>query len=107
MSGAADKVAGGGLRLAPGARRRHARVRLPGRLPPSTVSILRLLGLFLALTAASGCVRVRPHEREFLARPAMVNDRDPGQMRFSQHQHGSREGADGGTGEPGGGCGCN
>jgi hypothetical protein len=76
-------------------------------LPPSTVSILRLLALLLALTAASGCVRVKPYEREFLARPAMVNDRDPGQMRFSQHQNGSREGADGGTGEPGGGCGCN
>jgi hypothetical protein len=69
--------------------------------------MLRLLGLILALTAASGCVRVKPHEREYLARPAMVNDRDPGQMRFSQHQNGSREGADGGTGEPGGGCGCN
>jgi hypothetical protein len=37
----------------------------------------------------------------------MTEDRDAGQRRFSQHQTGSREGADGGTGEPGGGCGCN
>lgn len=107
MSGAADKVAGCGLGLAGGATGHPARVRVPGPLAPSTVSILRLLGLSLALTAASGCARVKPYEREFLARPAMVNDRDPGQMRFSQHQNGSREGADGGSGEPGGGCGCN
>ncbi|MGE0399325.1 MAG: DUF4266 domain-containing protein [Kofleriaceae bacterium] len=37
----------------------------------------------------------------------MTNDRDPGEARFNQHASGSREGADGGTGEPGGGCGCN
>jgi Domain of unknown function (DUF4266) len=67
-----------------------------------------VLGLATALaTAAAGCARVKPYQREYLARPAMVSDRDPGQMRFSQHQTGSREGADGGTGEPGGGCGCN
>jgi hypothetical protein len=64
-----------------------------------------LIGLATAPTA--GCARVKPYQREYLARPAMVSDRDPGQMRFSQHQTGSREGADGGTGEPGGGCGCN
>ncbi|HWN67563.1 MAG TPA: DUF4266 domain-containing protein [Haliangium sp.] len=64
-------------------------------------------GLACALTATSGCARVKPYQREHLARPAMVSDRDPGQSRFLQHQTGSREGADGGTGEPGGGCGCN
>jgi len=70
------------------------------------VLVTWLAGLATALVA-TGCVRVKPYEREYLARPAMVGDRDPGQMRFSQHQTGSREGADGGTGEPGGGCGCN
>lgn len=54
-----------------------------------------------------GCLRVRPHERENLSKRSMTNDRDAGERRFGQHQTGSREGADGGTGEPGGGCGCN
>lgn len=57
--------------------------------------------------AAAGCAVVRPHERQNLARRTMTEDRAPGQSRFLQHQTGSREGADGGTGEPGGGCGCN
>jgi hypothetical protein len=62
----------------------------------------------LALAAAlPACATVRPHERENLSRREMVGDRDPGESRFGQHQAGSREGADGGTGEPGGGCGCN
>jgi hypothetical protein len=56
---------------------------------------------------ASGCVVVRAHERGNLAKRSMTNDRDPGEARFNQHASGSREGADGGTGEPGGGCGCN
>ncbi|MBZ0233918.1 MAG: DUF4266 domain-containing protein [Deltaproteobacteria bacterium] len=57
--------------------------------------------------ATAGCAVVRPHERQNLARRTMTEDRAPGQSRFLQHQTGSREGADGGTGEPGGGCGCN
>lgn len=50
---------------------------------------------------------VRPHQRENLARPAMAHDRGPGEARFRQHTGGAREGGEGGTGEPGGGCGCN
>jgi hypothetical protein len=57
--------------------------------------------------AGSACVRVRAHQRGDLARRAMIDDRDPGEVRFGQHATGSREGADGGTGQPGGGCGCN
>jgi Domain of unknown function (DUF4266) len=57
--------------------------------------------------AASACAVVRPHERENLARPSMVSDRATGELRSRQHQTGAREGADGGTGAPGGGCGCN
>ncbi len=37
----------------------------------------------------------------------MTNDKDPGEARFQQHERGSREAADYGTGQPGGGCGCN
>jgi len=67
--------------------------------------------LFIALAAsligAAGCARVKPYQREHLARPSMVADRQPGEIRFEQHARGAREGADGGTGEAGGGCGCN
>jgi hypothetical protein len=57
--------------------------------------------------AASGCVVVHAHQRENLAKRGMTEDRDPGQARFDAHERGSREGAEGGTGQPGGGCGCN
>jgi hypothetical protein len=62
--------------------------------------------LFAAI-AGSGCVVVKAHQRENLAKRSMTKDRDPGEDRFMQHERGSREGAEGGTGEPGGGCGCN
>lgn len=68
----------------------------------------RRYSLLLALAIGlGGCIRVHPHEREDLSRRAMVDDRDPGSKRFDSHRAGSREGAEGGTGEPGGGCGCN
>jgi hypothetical protein len=63
--------------------------------------------ILLLCLAASGCVRVRAHQRQNLAKRAMTDDRDKGEARFGQHATGSREGADGGTGQPGGGCGCN
>jgi hypothetical protein len=65
------------------------------------------IAIILSICAASGCARVKPYQREHLSRTSMTDDRDPSEQRFSQHQHGSREGADGGSGEPGGGCGCN
>lgn len=68
--------------------------------------ILLLLFAALAMTLAS-CARVKPYQRENLTKRAMVSDREPGERRFEQHSRGSREGADGGTGEAGGGCGCN
>ena len=70
----------------------------------STPWLALLIG---TLMAGSGCVVVRAHERGHLAKRAMTNDRDPGEARFMEHERGSREGADGGTGQPGGGCGCN
>lgn len=56
---------------------------------------------------ATGCARVKPWQREDLSRRAMNNDRDLGETRFEQHSREAREGAAGGTGEQGGGCGCN
>ncbi len=62
----------------------------------------------LALTfGAAGCARVKPYQRENLARRSMERDRGRGETRFEQHARGSREGSDGGSGEAGGGCGCN
>lgn len=63
--------------------------------------------VLLAVASSAGCARVRPWQREHLARRAMVNDEEPGESRFKQHERGAREGADGGTGHAGGGCGCN
>jgi hypothetical protein len=71
-----------------------------------TIAVLFAV-LLAALLAGSGCVRVKPYEREHLARRTMTVDRDASERRFEQHHRGSREGADGGSGEPGGGCGCN
>lgn len=69
---------------------------------------MSIIALAVSLGAAgAGCARVKPYQRENLARPSMVADRQPGETRFEQHARGSREGADGGTGEAGGGCGCN
>jgi hypothetical protein len=70
----------------------------------------RLLPFVLVLStvlAGTGCVVVRANQRGNLAKRAMTNDREPGETRFGQHERGAREGADGGTGQPGGGCGCN
>lgn len=56
---------------------------------------------------AAGCVRVRAHQRGIQAKRAMTNDVDPAEGRFKAHERGAREGADLGTNQPGGGCGCN
>jgi hypothetical protein len=59
------------------------------------------------IAGSTGCVAVRAHQRGHLAKRAMIEDRDPGESRFLEHERGAREGAEGGTGQPGGGCGCN
>ena len=63
--------------------------------------------LLLLLLTLSACARVKPWQREDLARRSMISDQSAGESRFQQHARGAREGAEGGTGEPGGGCGCN
>jgi|GEM_PF-1109284 len=65
------------------------------------------IGLVIGAVGGAGCVVVKAHQRGHLAKRAMTNDRDAGEARFAGHERGSREGAEGGTGEPGGGCGCN
>lgn len=74
---------------------------------PSVRYLTPFVVAVLVLVSAVGCVVVKANQREHLAKRAMTNDRDAGEARFGQHATGAREGADGGTGQPGGGCGCN
>lgn len=71
----------------------------------------RVLLLACAVLATSGCARiqpwVKPYERERLADRVMSWDRDPISTSYLDHVRENREGARGGTGAAGGGCGCN
>ena len=63
--------------------------------------------LALALVLGSGCVHVRPRERETLAKRAMKFSPDPAEDELDLHMQEAREGSEGGYGSSGGGCGCN
>jgi hypothetical protein len=71
----------------------------------------RVLVVFVLAIAtvpwAAGCVRVRPYERELLAKPIMTFQPDPYEDVLDLHMLEAREGAVGGYGSAGGGCGCN
>ena len=69
--------------------------------------VQRWFAVMAFVIGVTGCVVVRAHQRENLAKRAMTDDQSEGEKRFHQHERGAREGADGGTGQPGGGCGCN
>ena len=66
-----------------------------------------LLGAAVLWAAGAGCVHVAPYEREDLARPSMNALDEAGEEGFQAHVFDSREGATGGRGSTGGGCGCN
>jgi hypothetical protein len=66
----------------------------------------------LIVVAAAGCGHscawlVKPHQRAYLADRLMRLDGDAQQKRADQHVLVYREGAVGGSGTAGGGCGCN
>ena len=65
--------------------------------------------LFILVAASIGCGRtaVRASEKEFLADQVMIFDNDPHQTETDNHVLTNREGAAGGHGAGGGGCGCN
>jgi hypothetical protein len=70
----------------------------------------RILLGFLVLYALSACSIepwVKPYERDRLADPIMALDGDPVSTAYIQHVYEAREGARGGEGAAGGGCGCN
>ncbi len=62
------------------------------------------LGASLAVMAA-GCRTVHVYERGYLAHPTMTTDSPQG--RAEEHMRSVHEGAAGGSGVSGGGCGCN
>jgi len=69
---------------------------------------MRLLWLALLLTfVGAGCAHVNPWERETLARIQRTNDSGAATRRYDAHFWNVRGAMAGGTGEPGGGCGCN
>jgi hypothetical protein len=83
-------------------------VRLPFISNVKTiVAVLLALGTF----AGSGCSTarwtVKPHQRELLADRIMKLDGDAQERAADQHMLANREGAVGGDGTSGGGCGCN
>ena len=68
----------------------------------------RLFAMLLLAIPASGCARaVLPSEKAYLADPIMQFDSDALEASSDAHVMQNREGAAGGTGTAGGGCGCN
>ena len=65
------------------------------------------LVLVAILGSACGRTAVRASEKEFLADQVMVFDNDPHETASDDHILTYREGAAGGHGAGGGGCGCN
>ena len=65
--------------------------------------------VILAVIAFAGCGRqaVRASEKQFLADQVMIFDDDPHESSADEHIKTNREGAAGGKGTGGGGCGCN
>jgi hypothetical protein len=56
---------------------------------------------------APGFIMVKPHQRELLADRIMSLDGNAQERAADQHIMANREGAVGGNGTSGGGCGCN
>ena len=71
---------------------------------------IKLFILLSALFSMTGCSIkpwVKPYERQNLADPIMLLNRDPVASAYMDHVHEAREGARGAGAGGGGGCGCN
>ena len=69
--------------------------------------IVLVSAVLLLTTCSSVEPWVKPYERANLADPIMSFGRDPVSDSYLHHVHEAREGARGGMGSSGGGCGCN
>jgi hypothetical protein len=73
--------------------------------PATYLAVVLLLGVG---AGGTGCVRVKPYQRELLSERCMAPGfGDPAELKFRSHWEGSRHGSEGGFGQAGGGCGCN
>ncbi len=73
------------------------------------ISRIWLTAVLLAGMSACSPIEpwVKPYERDRLADPIMALDPDPVSTAYIHHVFEAREGARGGEGSAGGGCGCN
>ena len=83
-------------------RRPRSRARTPSRVATTCVA----LSASLLTLSSSGCALVKPSERALLAMPEMDPATDTLEHVFHSHVEAAREGAFGGHGTQGGGCGC-
>ena len=70
------------------------------------IRAVALAGAVAAGVVLTGCATVQPWQRGRLASPCMQFSPDPDLAAFASHWQESREGAAGGLGLQGGGCGC-
>ena len=72
-----------------------------------SLSLIVLVALAAILSGCAAEPWVKPYERDRLADPIMLLDRDPVSSAYINHVREAREGARGASGSGGGGCGCN
>jgi hypothetical protein len=65
------------------------------------------ISIIASLTSCTSTQAVQPWEKGFLAKPEMTFEEDALEKNFTEHTYFSKEGASGGSGVGGGGCGCN
>ena len=75
--------------------------------PLKLASVIAALMLFTISGCSISKWTVKPHQRELLADRIMQLDADAQERSAEEHVLANREGAIGGTGTSGGGCGCN
>ena len=63
--------------------------------------------IIVSLLLLSACSTVQPWEKDLLAKPSMALVPDEMENYLDEHIYFSKEGATGGQGVGGGGCGCN
>ncbi len=72
----------------------------------TTGRLLAVLAMLALGAASTACATVQPWQRGRLANRCMQFSPDPALTAFAGHWQESREGAAGGLGLQGGGCGC-
>ena len=66
-----------------------------------------IAGMFSVVSGCALIQPVQPWEKGILAKPEMTFEGDRLESNFAEHIYSSKEGASGGAGVGGGGCGCN